>query len=99
MKINNSSLNLSTYSRSLQNLFKGKLPKAAPTQVDKVEDVSSHGLKSNHRVSYTYNKDLKRNIAHVIDNSTGEVVRKRISDAEVDRMLRTKRLMELGDER
>ncbi|WP_350344139.1 flagellar protein FlaG [Proteinivorax tanatarense] len=96
MKINNNYINLATYKNKLQNLTSGKIPKVAPTQIDQVEDISNHGLKENHRVSYTYNKELKRNIAHVIDNSTGEVVQKRISDAEVDRMIRTKRMLDKG---
>lgn len=78
-----------------ENLIKGEVQKLATRQVDDVENVSFKGIAPNHRVSFRYNKELKRNVAHVIDNSTGKTVKKAPSDTQVDHMIRMKKLMGL----
>ena len=70
-------------------------PKLASRQIDNVEDVNFTQTKRNHRVSFQYNKDLERNVAHIIDNSTGKVVKKLPSDSQVDHMIRMRNLMGL----
>jgi uncharacterized FlaG/YvyC family protein len=47
------------------------VPKVAANQIDKVIDVNYSGTKENHRVSFIYYQELGRNVAHIIDNSTG----------------------------
>ena len=59
-----------------QDLIKGEIEKVAPKQVDNVDDINFKGPKENHRISFKYNRDLDKNIAHVIDNKTGETVKK-----------------------
>ncbi len=77
------------------NLIKGKISRVAPRQVDNVNDVNFKGPKGNHRVSFKYNQDLGKMITHVIDNRTGETIKKRPSDAQIDNMIRMQRLMGL----
>ncbi len=85
----------SVFQQTTQDLLKGDTVKVTPKQVDDVEDVNFKGITENHRVSYTYDKDLGRNVANIIDNSTGETVKKALSDAQVEHIIRTKRLMGL----
>lgn len=77
------------------DLIKGEIEKLAVRQVDDIESVSFKGTKENHHVSFRYNKELDRNIAHIIDNATGKTVKKAPSDTQVDHMLRMKKLMGL----
>jgi len=92
MKINDSSFNNYTFIKKHHDLLKGELPKVAPKQIDKYEDINFKEPKSNHRIRFEHNRELDRCIAQVIDNSTGETVKKILSDAEVDRMIRIERL-------
>lgn len=78
---------------STDNSFKVKAPKLASNQIDKVKDVNFNGSRANHRISFKYHKELERNVAHVIDNSTGETVKKALSDAQIDNMIRIKKLI------
>lgn len=83
-----------------RDLLEGKVPKLAPKQVDNVADVNFKGITENHRISFKYNKDLGKNVAHVVDNSTGKTVKLLPSATQVDHMIRMKRLMGLHvDER
>lgn len=91
MKIEKQPLSYENYKKVLKELIQGKTPKLAPKQVDQVEEVSGSPVRKNHRIQYTYNKELEKNVAHVVDNNTGEVVKKRLSDAEVDRRIRVKK--------
>jgi uncharacterized FlaG/YvyC family protein len=76
-------------------LLEGRLPKLAPQQVDKVEDVSFKGSKDHHRLSFRYNKELGENVAHLVDNRTGETVKHLPSATQVDHRIRIRRLMGL----
>ena len=76
-------------------LLEGCSPKLAPRQVDQVDDVNFKGNKSNHRLSFQYNKDLKENVAHLIDNKTGKTVKHLPSATQVDHKIRIRRLMGL----
>lgn len=78
------------------DLVRGNVPKLAAKQIDNVEDINCKGTKENHRVSFQYNKDLGRNIACVIDNSTGKTVKQLPSETQVDHMIRLQRLMGLN---
>ncbi|HHY08600.1 MAG TPA: hypothetical protein GX530_08820 [Corynebacteriales bacterium] len=71
------------------------IPKLASRQIDNFEDVNSAQPRANHRVSFQYNKEIERNVAHIIDNSTGKVVKKLPSDSQVDHMIRMRNLMGL----
>jgi len=92
MKITDGYFNNSTFIKKHHDLLKGELPKAAPKQIDQYEDINFKGSKANHRISFEHNRELDKNIAQVIDNSTGEVAKKILSDAEIDRMIRIERL-------
>lgn len=81
--------------RDFANLVKGDTSKLASRQIDNVEDVNYKGTKESHRVSFQYDKDLGRNIAHVIDNSTGKTVKQMPSETQVDHMIRMQRLIGL----
>lgn len=70
--------------------------KLATNQIDNVEDINFKGPKENHRVSFQYNKDLGRNVAHVVNNSTGKTVKQSPSKTQVDHMIRMGRLMGLN---
>lgn len=78
-----------------EDLLTGQVPKVAPRQVDHVEDVHFRGTKQNHRVSWRYNKDLGENVAHIIDNRTGETVKQLPTPTQVDLRIRLRRLMGL----
>ncbi|NMB02145.1 MAG: flagellar protein FlaG [Firmicutes bacterium] len=78
-----------------EQLLTGEVPKLAAKQVDQVEDVNFKGTKENHRLSFKYNKELKQNVAVVIDNKTGEIVKHSPSATQVDHKIRIKRLMGL----
>lgn len=104
MKIENKPLNYESYKEAMKELVQGKIPKLAPRQVDDARDVKGVRLRENHRIQYTYNKELKRNVVHVVDNKTGDVVKKALSDAEVDRRIRVnkgikRKLGEVFDEK
>ena len=92
MKINADTNFLEKHHKAHQELLTGKIPKKAAKQVDQVEDVNFKGAKSHHRISVVFNKELKKPIVNLVDNHTGETVKKAISDAEVDRMIRIDRL-------
>jgi len=92
MKITDGSFNNHTFIKKHQELFKGEIPKVAPKQIDQYEDINFKEPKSNHRISFEHNREFDRCIAQVIDNSTGEVAKKILSDAEVDKMIRIERL-------
>jgi len=92
MKITDGNFNNYTFIKKHHDLLKGELPKVAPKQTDQYEDINFKGSKANHRISFEHNRELDKNIAQVIDNSTGEVAKKIISDAEIDRMIRIERL-------
>ena len=92
MRLPSYNLNLSTTMQKYNNLIKGEVPKAAKKQIDKVNDVNFKENKENHRVIFKYNKDLDRNIAHTIDNSTGETVKQALTEAQVDHLIRIERL-------
>jgi len=77
------------------DLLTGNLPKLAVKQVDNVEDISFHGAKQNHRVSFEYNKDLGRNVERIIDNATGETVKEVPTPTQVAHLIRMKKLMGL----
>ena len=77
------------------NLIKGEIEKVAPRQVDNFDEINFKGTKDNHRIMFKYNKDLDKNIVHVVDNKSGETVKKVPSDAQVDNMIRIQRLMGL----
>ncbi len=77
------------------NLIKGEIDRVAPRQVDNVDDINFKGPKENHRISFKFNKDLDKIIAHVVDNKTGETIKKLPSDAQIDNMIRIQRLMGL----
>ena len=99
MKIDPKSLNYEDYKASMKELVRGETPKLAPKQVDDAKEVQSARLRENHRIQFAYNKELKKNVAHVVDNKTGEVVKKALSDGEVDRRIRIKKGVKrvLGD--
>lgn len=84
-----------TINQDSTNLIKGEVPKLATNQIDNVEDINFKESKNNHRISFQYDKDLGRNIAHVIDNKTGETVKQLPSASQVDHMIRLSRLMGL----
>lgn len=64
-------------------------------QMDQAEALNSAGFKGNHRLSFQFNKELKRNVVCIIDNYSGEVVKKIPSDDEVAHLVRLKRLLGL----
>jgi len=99
LKIDHKPLSYDGYKQGLKELIRGKIPKLAPKQVDDGKENQGYRLRKNHRIQYTYNKELKKNVVHVVDNKTGDVVNKAISDAEVDRRIRVQRGIErtLGD--
>lgn len=74
----------------------GLVTKLAAKQIDNVEDINFKGTKENHRVSFQYNKDLRRNVAQVVDNSIGKTVKQLPSETQVDHMIRMERLMGLN---
>lgn len=76
-------------------LLTGRLPKIAPRQVDQVEEVNFQNAKSNHRLSFRYDRELEDTVLCVIDNSTGEAVKHVPSKSQVDHALRMKKLMGL----
>lgn len=88
MKVNGSENNLSNLQKAKEELLKGETPKVAVKQVDQVNDVNYKEVKSHHRMSVEYDKELKKPIVQTVDVTTGKVVKKAISDAEVDRMIR-----------
>jgi len=71
------------------------VPKLAVKQVDLFKEINFTGPKENLRISFRYNKDLEQNVTYLIDNTTGKVVKKSPSDAQVDHMIRIKRMMGL----
>lgn len=87
--------NPSSVKPDYSNLLTGNVPKLAVKQVDQVEDLTFQGSKENHRVSFRYNKDLGRNVAHIIDNSTGRIVKESPTPTQVDHQIRLKKLMGL----
>ena len=96
MKISPGSMcNPVTISKERSDLMEGQIPKLASKQVDQVDAVNFKGTRENHRLSFRYNKDLGKNVAHVIDNATGKTVKHTPTDTEVDHMIRVKRLVEL----
>lgn len=97
MKITNSTntQNLVSIKQESQDLLQGSVSKLAPKQVDNVTDVNFKGTRENHRISFQYNKDLGRNVAHVIDNATGKTVKLLPSETQIDHMIRLKRLLGL----
>lgn len=88
MKVNCCDVNLNNLQKAKEELLKGETPKVAVKQVDLVQEVNFKEPKSHHRVSVAYDKDLNRPIVQTVDVNTGKVVKKAISDAEVDRMIR-----------
>lgn len=60
--------------------------------IDHVEDVADQGPRPHHRVQYAWDKELGRNIAKTVDNRSGQVVRKAVTDAEKDHALRLQKL-------
>jgi len=78
-----------------EDLLTGRVPKVAARQVDQVEDVYFQGTKEHHRVSFRYNKELGGNVAHIVDNSTGETVKQLPTPTQVDHQIRLRRLMGL----
>ncbi|HHT73606.1 MAG TPA: flagellar protein FlaG [Firmicutes bacterium] len=84
-----------SYGTRYRDLLTGDLPKLAARQVDQVEDLNVPGSKENHRVSFRYDKDLGKNVAHIIDNSTGKTVRQLPTPTQVDHMIRMRKLMGL----
>lgn len=76
-------------------LLEGRVPKAAPHQVNNVEDVNFKGNKDHHRLSFRYNKELGENVAHLVDTRTGETVKHSPSATELDHRIRIQRLMGL----
>ncbi|MEJ6950187.1 hypothetical protein [Natronospora cellulosivora (SeqCode)] len=92
MRLPSYNQNLSTTMQKFNNLLKGEVPKVAVKQIDDVNDINFKDSKENHRVNLKYNKDSDRNIAHTIDNATGETVKKSLTDAQVDHLLRIERL-------
>ncbi len=91
MKITDKGTDYGNYQQRMKELVKGKIPKLAPKQVDDVTEAQGYRLRENHRIQYTYNKELKKNVVHVVDNKTGDVVKKALSDAEVDRRIRVQK--------
>lgn len=77
------------------DLLTGRVPKLAVKQVDQVRDLRTEAVKENHRVSFKYDKDLGRNVAEIVDNATGKIVRQLPSPTQVDHMKRLKQLMGL----
>ena len=92
MKITDGNFNNSTFIKKHHDLLKGELPKVAPKQIDNFEDINFKGSEANYRISFEHNRELDKNIAQVIDNSTGKVAKQIISDAEINRMIRIERL-------
>ena len=88
MEVNGSENNLSNLQKAKEELLKGEIPKLAVKQVDQVQDVNFKEPKSHHRMSVAFDKELNKPIVQTIDVHTGKVVKKAISDAEVDRMIR-----------
>lgn len=92
MKIPDDNTTASSYIKKHHDLLKGEVSKVAPKLTNNVEDVNFKEPKKNHRVSFRHNEKIGRNVAHVVDNSSGETVKKVPCDAEVDRIIRTERL-------
>ncbi|UNC91726.1 flagellar protein FlaG [Candidatus Contubernalis alkaliaceticus] len=92
IKIPDDNTNTNTYIKKHHDLLKGEVRKVAPKLTNNVDDVNFKEHKKNHRVSFKHNKELGRNVAHIVDNLSGETVKKVPSDAEVDRIIRTERL-------
>lgn len=97
MKVSPSGTTYSTIgiSQEQRNLLEGELPKLAVKQVGQVEDVSFKGTRENHRLSFRYDKDLRRNVVHLVDNATGQSLKQTPGDTEVDHELRIKKLIGL----
>lgn len=87
--------NLVSIKQESRDLLEGSVPKLATKQVDNVTDVNFTETKKNHRISFRYNKDLGKNVAHVIDNATGDTVKLLPSATQIDHMIRLKRLLGL----
>lgn len=92
MKITAGKTTIIPHNKAQHDLIKGEVHEVAANQIDLVEVVNFSGTKENHRVSYQYNKELSRNVAHIIDNSTGEIVKKALTDAQIDHLIRIERL-------
>ncbi len=71
-------------------------PELAGKLIDNTEDVNDVGPRAHHRVSYAWDKELERNVANTIDNKTGDVVKKAVSDAQKDHALRIEKLKGLN---
>lgn len=70
-------------------------PKLASTIVDRHENLQRPKLLAGHSLRFAWDKDLEANIVEIIKNSSGEVVQKRISEAQRDHILRTRKLVGL----
>ncbi len=68
-------------------------PKLAPTWVDTVEEASRMQPRGSERMQYAWDRDLEQNVVHIIENSTGDVARKALTDAQKDHMLRTRNIV------
>lgn len=95
MKILDVSNQMPTIKQNSTDLIKGSVPKLALNQIDNVEDVNFSSSKSNHRLSFKYDKNISKNVAQIIDNSTGKIVKQLPSASQVDHMIRMSRLMGL----
>ncbi len=68
-------------------------PKLASKQVDDVDAVKPDIATGHRRISYTWDEDLEQNVTHVVDNQTGDVTRKGLTDAQRDHVLRIRKLV------
>ena len=70
-------------------------PKLASAIVDTMETKGEKGVREHHRVQYAWDKDLEQNVLQVVDNRTGEVINKALTDAQRDHLLRVRGLVGL----
>lgn len=82
--------------REKSALVQGSIPRLAIKQVDFVNDVNFNGTRENHSLRFTYDEEIGRSVAHLVDNISGETVKVLPSDSQLDHMIRIKRLMGLN---